>query len=104
MSPRHGDYDPGKGWYSDVTKGWHSDPKKIGRVINAPSVEHLRGEFDRMNKPGFQPQSQLERLIALRDSDRADDRAKFEKIAHGSTRVALHDYEAAKAKAEGEGQ
>lgn len=106
MSPQHGDHDPSKGWYSAVTKAWHRDPTKIGTHVPAPKpeqVEHLRGEWDRMQAKArrevFKPQPQMEQLIKLRDSDRVDDRAKFERIAKGNTRITLSDYEKAKAKA-----
>ena len=106
MSPTHGDYDPSKGWYSAHTKAWHNDPKKIGTYtppLSAEDVQHLRGEYDRMTKRTFKAQPQLDRLIKLRDSDRPDDRAKFEQIAKGGTRMTLHDYEAAKGAAETDG-
>lgn len=96
--PNHGDHDPAKGWYSAPLRGWVNSPDKIGSTVPAPDVEHKRGEM--WTKPAFKPQEQLDRLIALRDSDRPDDRQKFERIAKGRTRLTLRDYEAAKTRAE----
>lgn len=101
--PNHGDYDPAKGWYSAGQRGWVNSPDKIGTHIPAPKMhEDQREELRNWSRRAFKPQEQMERLITLRDSDRADDRAKFERIAKGGTRITLRDYEAAKAKAEGE--
>jgi hypothetical protein len=97
--PNHGEYDPGRGWYSAVHGGWLNDPKKIGRVVAAPDVEHKRGEYERMTTRDFKAQPHLDRLLELRDSDRPDDRAKFDSVMRGSARMTLHDYEAAKSKA-----
>lgn len=102
MSPRHGDHDPARGWYSAVTKGWHSKPDSIGRTVPAPTLTDTeRGEFERWqqqaNRRSFRPDPQLEQLRRLRDSDRAEERQTFQRIAAGSRRVELRDYEAARA-------
>lgn len=108
MSPQHGEHDPARGWYSANTKAWHSDPTKIGQWTPRREVsEYERQEFARSKwatngKAAFQPVPELDRLLALRDSDRADDRAKYEGLVSGTRRMQLHDYEAAKASAEGD--
>lgn len=102
----HGDYDPAKGgFYSAVSKGWHRDPTKIGETIDArrEPTEFERQEFANSKwanngKARFTPVPELERLIQLRDSDRADDRAKYDKLAQGTRRIQVNDYEAAKAQ------
>ncbi len=47
----------------------------------------------------FRRSPEFERLLALRDSERLDDRALFEKLAHGRTKVALGLYEHDKERA-----
>lgn len=102
-APQHGEYDPARGgFYSAVTKQWHRDPTKIGEVrTHREPTEQERQEFaktkmGRNGKARFKPVPELDRLIQLRDSDRADERAKYDLLAHGRRRIQVHDYEAAK--------
>lgn len=100
----HGDYDPAKGWYSANTKAWHNDPAKIGTYApRRQPTEHERQEFARSKwanngKATFKPVPELEALIRLRDSDRQEERETYQRLAQGSRRVQVHDYEAAKAQ------
>lgn len=102
--PNHGDYDASKGgFYSAVTKGWHRDPTSIGEhIARTAPTEYERQEFAQSKwsnngKDRFKPVAELEQLIRLRDSDRPDDRAKYDQLAQGKRRMQVHDYEAAKA-------
>lgn len=102
MSPQHGDHDPAKGWYSANTNGWHLDPAKIGtyspqrQPTDFERQEFAQSKWARNGRAAFQPVPELEKLIQLRDSDRPDDRAKYDRLAVGRRRMHVHDYEAAK--------
>lgn len=103
-APKHGDYDPSKGWYSSNTNAWHNDPAKIGKV----RATYVPTEGDRQRyedqwgrKVRFVPDPSMDRLIQLRDSERREEREQFHQLAPGATRLALADYEARKAESEG---
>ena len=105
MSPQHGDYDPQYGWFDASRGGWIRDPSKLGREVPGQRAvtEQDRIDYQRQQarlRGEFRPDATLDRLLALRDSDRADDRARFEQLARGSTRVSLQQYERAKAEHE----
>lgn len=107
---QHGDYDPARGWYSANTNAWHDNPAKIGTFSprREPTAyereEFAASKWANNGKAKFKPVPELESLIRLRDSDRLDDRAKYDRLAIGGRRIQLHDYEAAKrAHAESEG-
>lgn len=102
-APQHGEYDPARGgFYSAVTTQWHRDPTKIGEVrTRREPTERERQEFAKTKmgnngKAHFKPIPMLERLIQFRDSDRVDDRAKYEQLAAGGLRGELYHYEADK--------
>lgn len=103
-NPKHGDHDPEHGWYSEPRKGWISDPSKIGRVVDNRPPEPSQAQKDqyassKMSGNKFYDESpELEKLIKLRDSDRAEDRQAFASIATGTTRISLGLYEQQKAK------
>lgn len=102
---KHGEFVPGKGWYDANNRWWRDNPQSIGALVEPPKPSAAaREEFERQQakaRGDFKPNPQMERLIELRDSDRPDDRAKYERIAHGTTAMTLGRYETAKRAAEG---
>ena len=104
----HGEYDATRGWFSTITNRWHKDPSKIGTVRPEYVPSALdREDWARMQakaRGDFRTDPQMDKLISLRDSDRPEDRAKFERIATGRTAMTLGRYENAKAQAEDGGQ
>lgn len=100
---QHGQYEAGLGWYDSAIKAWVDKPHKLSPVV--PKTARELTESDRAqvaawgHRQTFKPNEQMEGLIRLRDSERQEEREQFQRIAKGSTRMHLHDYEAAKAEA-----
>lgn len=99
--PTHGTYDAAKGgWYDSSRRAWVAKSEQLGGVIAAPELEDRhRAEFKRLSQRGkpFAADPQMERLIALRESDKTEERQRFDQLANGTLRMTLHDYEARKA-------
>ena len=99
---KHGEFVPGQGWYDANNRWWRLDPKLLSAEIVPPNPsESQREEFKRMQaqaRGDFRVDPQLERLRALRDSDRSEEREKAEKMLAGSLRMQLSEYETAKRK------
>jgi hypothetical protein len=111
----HGTYVAGYGWWDSAINGYRDNPAKITRAeyrTAGPSDEFKRasqskaGEFAEWAKQqrqrtgqDFTEHADLERLIALRDSPRANDNAKFDKTITPALRMMLGRYETQKAKA-----
>ncbi len=98
--PTHGEYVAGKGWYSAVHNGYFDKADKIGRIVEAPKVHsgHAAEVAAWGRKNTFQQDPQMERMIALRDSDKPRDQSAFDSlIKNPSLRTSLAGYEAQKA-------
>lgn len=104
MKVKHGDYEPGLGYYDRTRKGWVDRPDQLTRV-NTAAHAASQAQRDEVaawgHKPSaFKPNPTFEAMIRLRESDKPEDRANFQQIARGSNRIQLHDYEQAKASAQ----
>ncbi|MDQ1122161.1 hypothetical protein [Microbacterium trichothecenolyticum] len=102
--PNHGDYSPAKGWYDSTTKAWHATPDKLTRVDpGKPIDDATRAQFDGWaGDEAVKRDPEMDRLIALRDSDRPDERQRFEKAVDSGLRMRLGMYEQQLAEAQHE--
>jgi hypothetical protein len=109
MSYTHGEYVPELGgWYDASRKGCVDSPAKvtpmrdttrrIARPLagaefrsDVPTTAELRS---RGNADAFRPDESLERLRRLRDSEKPEDRERFDRLAAGRQRMSLGSYEA----------
>lgn len=103
--PTHGEYRAGHGFYDSSTKAWTSNPANLTRIIPInPGGESQRAQVAGWTKrQTFNRSAELDGMIRLRDSDRPEDRANYEKIAAGSRRLQIADYEKALRKAQADG-
>lgn len=98
--PKHGTYDPDHGFYDSSLKGWIKDPAKLTETRSvAPGGESQREQVARWLHKPFKPVSELEGMLRLRDSDRPEDRANYERLAAGSRRIQVTDYETKRSEA-----
>ncbi|QLD11375.1 hypothetical protein [Microbacterium oleivorans] len=98
--PQHGEYRAGVGFYDSTIKGWVKDPAKLPEVIgDRTKLPTSVPDWVSGKARSFKENPQMERLIQLRDSDKADDRAKYEAVAKGNLRMAVGNYEQAKTAA-----
>lgn len=104
--PTHGEYRAGFGFYDSGRRGWINDPAKLSQTIPAP--EATQAQRDAVASWGnkrdtFKRDAEMDGLIRLRDSQRPEDRANYDRLAKGPRRMAVGAYETALAKAKDSG-
>ena len=99
-TPEHGDYQPGRGFYDRSRKGWVSEPAKLTPIVTAePIHQSQRDQFASWGKQTFRPNTELEQMLRLRDSDKQEQRETYERLAYGQRRIQVAEYEAKRAEA-----
>ena len=92
--PNHGEYQPGNGFFDASRNGWIKDPAKLSELreakpITATQADQIAG----WNDKSFKEDPEKEAMIRLRDSNRPEDREKFDRLFSGSQRAAIAGYE-----------
>lgn len=104
--PIHGEYQPEKGFYDSSLKGWIRDPARLTYQIPKPPLtqSHIDQVANWGGQRPFKRNRVLDGFLRLRDSERPEDRANYEKIAAGSTRINISDYERELKQAQADGR
>lgn len=101
--PAHGTYLPGQGYYDATLNGWISDPAHLTPTVTREVTASNRDQVASWGTKPFRRVPELDNMLRLRDSDRQEERETYNKLAVGSRRIQVSDYEAALNKAIAEG-
>lgn len=99
--PKHGEYVPARGFWSALAGRFSQEPI----VVDQADLNGRQWEMDRWaDARKFKRDETMDTLIRYRDSNRVDDRAKFDKIITPQMRMSLSSYEGEVAAAEERGE